>query len=152
MDTKKKLIKKLMIRLVLIFTFIVMLFCFIAFPIDIQSNFSIYFERNQYKKGELIVENINTDAYGSPHLYADGYVNDIKTSVYLGLKRDVKIEKRYNVLYKSDGKNSFLITENFNFNPSKFLIFGILEILSIPIFLLIIFKIFKYFKNDKIKL
>ena len=98
----------------------------------------------------MIVKDINTDAYESPYLFADGYVGNINTSVYLGLEREVKIQNYYYVFYKIDGKDTFLIKKNFKFNPIKYLIYGILEILGLPFFVLILFKSYKYFKNEKL--
>lgn len=152
MESKKSLIKKLVFRLCLIFIVIIIVFLLISFPIDIKSNFLIYLRRDEYKTGEMIVTRIGSDSYGSPHLFADGFINNIKTGVYLGLERDVKILKKYPILYRQDGKSSFLITKDFIFNPLKILWYGILELLSIPILVLIILKIYKYFKNDNIQI
>lgn len=147
----KKIIKELIRRLGLIFIVIIVFFLLVTFLLDIQSNFSIYLKRNEYRTGNMIVTRIGSDSHGSPHLFADGYINNIKTSIYLGLEKDVNIKDHYPILYKKNGKQSFLITKNFKFNPVKFLYYGILEILSIPIGTLIILKIYKYFKNDRIE-
>ena len=152
MESKKYYIKQLIIRTGLIFITITMLFFLLITPLDIASNFSIYLNRNNYKQGTMEVENIYTDSFQGVHLTASGSVNNIKTVVYLGLERDTEVNESYPILYRPDGKSSFLITKNFKFNAYKFLIYGIIKVLSIPIFVLIIFKIYKYFKNDKLKL
>ncbi|EKT3958023.1 hypothetical protein NTJ28_002021 [Flavobacterium psychrophilum] len=152
MESKKSLVKELILRLGLILITIPISFFLITFPIDIKANFSVYSRRNEYKIGEMIVTRIGSDSYGSPHLFADGYVNNIKTGLYLGLERDVRIQKSYTILYRQDGKSSFLITKDFKFNPIRILWYGILELISIPFLLLIIFKIYKYFKNDNIQI
>lgn len=149
MENRNYLIKSLVTRLVLIFMSIIAIFLLITFPIDIFSNFSIYNEREEYKVGRLKVEDINTDSYGSSYIFADGIVDNVKTSVSLGLERDVKIQDYYEILYKPDGNNSFLITTDFKFIPLNYLYYGIIETLCIPLFLLIIFKTYKYFKNGK---
>jgi hypothetical protein len=152
MENNKSLIKELVLRLGLVFIAIIIFFFLIVFPIDITSNFSTYFKRKEYKTGQMMVDNIYNDGWEDTHLSANGYVNNIKTTVYLGLERDVRIQKSYAVLYRPDGKSSFLITKDFKFNPVKILCYGILELLSIPILLLIILKIYKYLKNDNIQL
>lgn len=151
MENRKKIINELMIRLGLIFLSIVSIFFIISFTIDVFSNFSIYLNRDEYKRGNMIANSVSADSYGSPHMFASGKVANVKTSVYLGLEKDITIENYYPILYKPDGNQSFLITKDFKFNPLKHLYYGILEILGTIFFLFIISKIYKYFKNDKLK-
>ncbi|UWY27740.1 hypothetical protein N4T20_18690 [Flavobacterium sp. TR2] len=61
----------------------------------------------------MIVTRIGEDSYESPHLFANGKVENIKTSIYLGLEKEVEIKNYYPILYKRDGKQSFLITKDF---------------------------------------
>ncbi|MBL0738427.1 hypothetical protein JI750_16140 [Flavobacterium sp. GN10] len=151
MENRKKILNELMIRLGLIVITILLVFFSISFTIDIFSDFSIYLNRDEYKRGNMIVTRIGEDSYGSPHLFANGKVENIKTSIYLGLEKEVEIKNYYPILYKRDGKQSFLITKDFEFDPTKYLYYGISKIFSIVFFLFIISKIYKYFKNDKLK-
>lgn len=151
MEKRKKRIKELVIRLSLISIALIVFFLLITFPIDAISNFSIYKNRNEYQSGNMRATGISTDSYGSSHLFASGYIRNIKTSVYLGLEKEVQIKDYYPIWYKPDGKQSFFITKNFKFDPLKHLYYGIFEVLSIPLFLFIISKIYKYFKNTNLE-
>ncbi len=146
MGDRKKIINELIIRLSLIFLTIVLVFFLISFTIDVFSNFSIYLKKDEYKYGNMRVTRIGSDSYGSPHTFASGKVENIKTSIYLGLEKEVKIKNYYPILYKPDGMQSFLITEDFKFNPLKNFYCGISEIFGIIFVLFSISKIYRYFK------
>ncbi|MDA6072758.1 hypothetical protein NJT12_24345 [Flavobacterium sp. AC] len=151
MENQKKIIREITIRLSLVVVTLVIFFFLITLTIDVISDFSIYNNRNNYTSGKMKVTRIGADSYGSPHLYANGYVENIKTSVYLGLENEVKIKDYYPILYKPDGKQSFLTTKDFKFTPINYLYSGIFKILGILFLLFLVSRIYKYFKNSKLE-